>query len=292
MADEVEEDTGEIKPTSLTPEVASGGLSLLIDVGCLEFNYIKLDLAGKSLIDLQDLHQYPAIRFLDVSNNSVTDATALGKLGSLLSAKLDNNQLSTFSISALSNLQNLSLEGNQLGSIESLDQPMLLHLNFNSNQLTQLPSLSCPNLKTVEARMNKLNSTKGIETLSRLEEINLETNEITELVLGPLPDLTRLILSGNQIGNLEAFSTACCSLEELDLSNNAIASPKELSNFRGLTSLRTLSLAGNPVTETDKYRNHVHAVLPHLETLDGEPYSEEDHEPPPVVEEEAPTDES
>ena len=66
----------------------------------------------------------------------------------------------------------------------------------------------------------------------------------------------------------------------------------EIAHLAGLTQLRILSFAECPITGAEKYRNHVHAVLPQLESLDGEPFSEEDMEPPPApVTEEAPADE-
>ena len=65
----------------------------------------------------------------------------------------------------------------------------------------------------------------------------------------------------------------------------------EVAYLSGLTHLKTLSFAECPIAGGDKYRNHIHAVLPDLESLDGEPYSEEDREPPPAPVEEAPADE-
>ena len=88
---------------------------------------------------------------------------------------------------------------------------------------------------------------------------------------------------------MAALLGKCSSLEHLDLSGNAVESLDELANIAHLSQLKVLNLTDNPITGQDKYRNFDHAVLPQLETLDGEPYSEEDMEPPP--EPEAPADE-
>merc|ERR1712224_659147 len=96
MGDAEDGEETEQQPTSLTMDVAAGGLSLLKDTnGSLNFNYTKLDMAGKMLIDLQDLHRYQDLRLLDVSNNQITDSSQISKLTNLLSAKLDNNQIAS-----------------------------------------------------------------------------------------------------------------------------------------------------------------------------------------------------
>ena len=86
---------------------------------------------------------------------------------------------------------------------------------------------------------------------------------------------------------MAALNGKCRSLEEIDLTGNAVEAIEELANIAHLDQLKVLSLSENPITGADKYRNHVHAILPQLESLDGEPFSEEDREPPPQPEPEA-----
>ena len=109
-------------------------------------------------------------------------------------------------------------------------------------------------------------------------------NEITEVCLGAMPQLRLLTCNNNQVATLAGFANNAASLEQLDLSSNAVESVQELAHLQGLTKLQSLSLVENPVTGADKYRNHVHAILPQLATLDGEPFSDEDREPPPAPE--------
>merc|ERR1711959_546388 len=98
MGDENPED-GEVVPTSLTMEIAAGGLSMLKDVGHLSFNYTRLDLTGKALIDLQELNKYTALLLLDVSDNQISDVSQLSKLPALMSAKLDSNKIASLDTS-------------------------------------------------------------------------------------------------------------------------------------------------------------------------------------------------
>jgi len=289
MAEEGEE--VDIQPRPLTVEVAAGGLSSLKDVGHLAFNYTKLDLVGKSLIDLAELHRYTSLQLLDVSDNQIADAAPISKLPGLLSGKLNNNKIESISnLAEMESLQLLSLKGNALTEVTQLNTPMLLYLNVDGNQIATLSNAFqlASKLSVLEARENKLTTTAGIENLQELEEAHFSTNEIADLCLGSMPQLRKLSLNGNQIATLSAFQNNASSLEHLDLSTNIIESAKELVHLEGLKRLRTLSFAENAITGVDKYRNHVHAVLPQLETLDGEPFSEEDREPPPPPIEEDP----
>lgn len=279
------------------------------DVGHLSFNYTKLDLVGKNLIDLEALPKYTALQLLDVSQNELTSVDQLSKCSNLLSVKIDQNQISSLdglmaTIGAgepMDSLQNLSIKGNKLSGVPSaLPLPMLLYVNLDQNELTTLSGTFtvATKLTKLEARENKLTTTAGIEELEDLEEAHFSTNEITELVLGANPNLKVLALNGNQISSLASFAGNAPNLETLDMSQNPTLGEAEGFNFAtevahlsGLTRLKTLSFAESPVTGADKYRNHVHAVLPHLESLDGEPFSEEDREPPPAPVEEAPADE-
>jgi len=240
-------------------------------------------MSGKKLKDLQELHRYGALLILDVSNNLITDASQVNKLPKLLSAKFDNNQIASMdSLVMFDCLQLLSLKGNQLSSPPPLEMPMLMYLNLDSNQLEQLPVLEkCPRLKRIEARANKITSLTGIGVLEELEEAHFPGNAITDLVLGPMQQLMILDLSENQISSLQAFDNNVSNLEQLNLSNNKVESVGELAHLSELKRLRSLQLASNPVAEVEKFRNHVHAILPDLDVLDGEPFTEEDREPPP-----------
>jgi len=290
MGDDNPED-GDVVPTSLTTEIAAGGLSMLKDVGHLSFNYTKLDLTGKALVDLQELNKYTALLLLDLSDNQISDVSQLSKLPALMSAKLDNNKITSLDVSTtLECLQLLSLKSNELTAVPQLNMPTLLHLNLDGNQVSSLEgAFSCSSkLRTLHVRDNKLSSSIGIENLQELEEAYFCTNEITEVKLGN-PQLRTLDLSTNQISSLASFENTVGHLEHLDLNTNQIASVKELAHLVGLRCLKTLKLAENPVTGLDGYRKHVHAILPQLETLDGELWADEDLEdPPPIVEEESP----
>jgi len=300
MGDEEDGEEIEVQATPLTADVAAPGLSLLKDVGNLSFNYTKLELKGKAIVDLQDLAKYPALRLLDLSENQLSDATQVQELKSLLSITMNNNQLTSLNgLSSLEHLQLLSLKSNQIASIDALDLPTLMYLNLDDNQLTALPASlsSCTKLRVLEVRDNKLTTTAGIEGLDELEEAQFARNEISDLCLGKMPQLRTLTLGTNQITSLSAFAENVARLETLDLSANQMAAAcveggsrgaKDIANLAGLSCLQTLTLTESPITGAEGFRRHVYAALPKLATLDGEPYAEDDQEPPPEIVEEPP----
>merc|ERR1712166_112064 len=286
MGDEEEQEPAEVIPsTSLTKEVAATGVGNLRDIDHLGFGYTKLVLRGglkeetpaaeegeepevvtKRLIDLEHLPKLKYLEIVDLGDNLLEDVKAIGKLSSLLSLKLDTNQIMTIeNLPPLANLQ-------------------LLDLSNNNNQLEALPDLidmQCPNIRTLRASGNKITTTSSVMGLKQLELLDLSMNAITELKLGPQEQLEMLELSGNQIKDLEGLAEAMPMLKECNLKENAIADVKNMAHLTTITTLTTLTFAGCPVCEVGQFRNFVHAIRPGLATLDGEPYAEEDLEPPP-----------
>lgn len=69
----------------LTHDTIVPGLSLLCRTGDgLAHAFVKLDLKDKELTDIEALRKYVHLRFLDVSNNHLTDLSPLTSLAQLL----------------------------------------------------------------------------------------------------------------------------------------------------------------------------------------------------------------
>lgn len=291
-----------VPSTSLTREVAATGVSNLREINHLGFGYTKLELRGglkeeskaeeedaeaevvtKRLIDLEHLSKLQYLEIVDLGDNLLEDIQAVGTLKSLLSLKLDKNQIASLEgLPPLPYLQLLDLSANKLATINTLQHPMLMYLSVNNNQLEALPDLSaCTNLKAIRASGNKLTTTASVVGLRQLELIDMSLNAISEVKLGDLPHLATLELSGNKLKDLEGLSCSLPMLTSCQLKENAIADVRNMDHIAGLAALKDLALAGCPVCEVGQFRNFVHAVRPQLATLDGEPYAEEDLEAPP-----------
>uniref|UniRef100_A0A8C9TJI9 Geranylgeranyl transferase type-2 subunit alpha n=1 Tax=Scleropages formosus TaxID=113540 RepID=A0A8C9TJI9_SCLFO len=107
-----------------------------------------------------------------------------------------------------------SLCEKNLSTLCHLDQLLLVtHINLSSNQLLGLPPqfamLQC--LEVLQADDNAIENLEGVYHLSKLEEVSLRNNNITQLsdlkILTTCPRLARLDLRGNpitQIANIQS----------------------------------------------------------------------------------------
>jgi U2 small nuclear ribonucleoprotein A' len=144
-------------------------------------------------------------------------------------------------------------------------------------KLTPEAVLSAPQcLNCVDDRELSLRALKApaIESLAVARDgfdcVDLSDNEIARL--GGFPTMRRLstlLLSNNAIGKVAPnLAETCPNLHTIMLANNKLAHLGELLPLQALTKLRTLSLAGNPVTAAPQYRLYCIAAFPALKFLD------------------------
>ncbi|XP_041860454.1 leucine-rich repeat-containing protein 23 [Melanotaenia boesemani] len=268
----------------LTKETISEGLSLLCRTGNgLGHAFVRLDLKKRGLNDIAAISSYIHIRFLDLSNNYLTDLSPLASLNQLLWLKVDSNAVSCFKgqpFAELIFLQWLSMAVNQLKDLNGLDGPSLESLNLTGNSIQRVNGFQTghfANLVTLELRGNHLETTDGIN-LPNLQRLYLAQNVIKHLEgLEKLERLTILHLRDNQLETLDGLSPNMKCLQYLNVRGNAITDEKALQSL-GLVSktLRILVLSENPLVETLDYRLSVLILIPQLERLDKEPVSLEE----------------
>ncbi|GAA6230706.1 leucine-rich repeat-containing protein 23 isoform X1 [Lates japonicus] len=268
----------------LTQETISQGLSLLCRTGNgLGHAFVKLDLKDKGLNDMAAISGYIHIRFLDVSNNQLTDLSPLASLTQLLWLKVDNNLVECFKgqpFAQLTYLQWLSMAVNRLTDLDGLVGPALESLNLTGNSIKRVTGLQSgcfANLVSLELRGNHLNTTDGIN-LPNLRRLYLAQNVIKHLVgLERLERLTTLHLRDNQLDTLEGLSPNMKCLQYLNVRGNAILDENAL-RWLALVSktLRALVISDNPLVETTDYRLSVLILVPQLERIDKDPVSPEE----------------
>lgn len=127
--------------------------------------------------------------------------------------------------------------------------PRLQKLRLNNSRIYSIRDISTSlvNLRFLSLAHCGISSLDGISTLSsQLEELYLAFNQLTEVTeLMSLDKLTVLDLEENQIQKIDDVGIlACCS------------------------SLKALTLQGNPATETETYRIDVAKLIPQLVYLD------------------------
>uniref|UniRef100_A0A2I2ZGK0 Leucine-rich repeat-containing protein 23 n=1 Tax=Gorilla gorilla gorilla TaxID=9595 RepID=A0A2I2ZGK0_GORGO len=267
-------------PTPLTEDMMKEGLSLLCKTGNgLAHAYVKLEVKERDLTDIYLLRSYIHLRYVDISENHLTDLSPLNYLTHLLWLKADGNRLRSAQLNELPYLQIASFAYNQITDTEGISHPRLETLNLKGNSIhtvTGLDPEKLISLHTVELRGNQLESTLGIN-LPKLKNLYLAQNMLKKVEgLEDLSNLTTLHLRDNQIDTLSGFSREMKSLQYLNLRGNMVANLGELAKLRDLPKLRALVLLDNPCTDETSYRQEALVQMPYLERLDKEFYEEEE----------------
>ncbi|EAW88716.1 leucine rich repeat containing 23 [Homo sapiens] len=284
---EGEEFPEEWLPTPLTEDMMKEGLSLLCKTGNgLAHAYVKLEVKERDLTDIYLLRSYIHLRYVDISENHLTDLSPLNYLTHLLWLKADGNRLRSAQMNELPYLQIASFAYNQITDTEGISHPRLETLNLKGNSIHMVTGLDPEkliSLHTVELRGNQLESTLGIN-LPKLKNLYLAQNMLKKVEgLEDLSNLTTLHLRDNQIDTLSGFSREMKSLQYLNLRGNMVANLGELAKLRDLPKLRALVLLDNPCTDETSYRQEALVQMPYLERLDKEFYEEEERAEADVI---------
>uniref|UniRef100_A0A8C5P4H6 Leucine-rich repeat-containing protein 23 n=1 Tax=Jaculus jaculus TaxID=51337 RepID=A0A8C5P4H6_JACJA len=177
---EGEEFSEEWMPTPLTENLMKEGLSLLCKTGNgLAHAYVKLELKDRDLTDIYLLRSYIHLRYVDVSENHLTDLSPLSCLTHLLWLKADGNQLQSAGLKELPYLQIASFAYNQITDTEGICHPRLESLDLKGNRIrfvTGLDPQKLNSLQTLELRGNQIESTQGLN-LPKLKSLFLDPGE-------------------------------------------------------------------------------------------------------------------
>ncbi|KAM0734456.1 TLR4 interactor [Formica fusca] len=163
-------------------------------------------------------------------------------------------------MAGLENLHYLSISGNNIGFIESNtfeDINKLVYLNLSTNKITYLYSETfekLQSLRTLDLSFNKLEDVPQISNETVISILSLNCNNIKNIISNAfiqMPKLTKLLLGGNQIEEINVKAFAHLSLLEiLDLSKNGLSFlPEGFSE--SLTSLKYLNVENNQFTSLE-----------------------------------------
>ncbi|KAM4738318.1 leucine-rich repeat-containing protein 23 [Anableps anableps] len=286
LSDDQEEgaEPKEIQVSPLTKETIIEGLSLICRTAKRhEYAFVKLELADKALTDIAAISSYIHIRFLDLSNNHLTDLSPLATLNYLLWLKVDKNAVVSFQgqpFAELTFLQWLSLSANRLTDTDGLIGLALETLILTGNSIQKIVDLQSDyfaSLVTLELRRNHLETTAGIN-LPNLRRLYLSQNFIKRLEgLEALEHLATLHLRDNHLETLDGLSSSMRSLQYLNVRGNAIADVTALHSLDLVSAtLKVLVLSENPLGESADYRMSVLTILPRLDRIDKDPVTLEE----------------
>ncbi|KAL3664534.1 hypothetical protein V7S43_010287 [Phytophthora oleae] len=130
-----------------------------------------------------------------------------------------------------------------------------------------------PTLQSLNLSNNALRDVCHLQLLPRsLTQLDLGGNRLRALpeeLSDWLPDLKLLRLRCNALESLRPLH-GCNKLQTLDVGGNRVALVSELRFLQSLARLRHLSLDGNPIADATTYRRETLAMLPLLQSLDGQ----------------------
>ena len=206
---------------------------------------------------LEQVIQLYALSNLSLSDNNISDISALSSLGGLTTLNLNNNNISDISaLAALTNLRTLYLDGNPITDFSPLyGLSNLSFISINGIQIKESAlkelSNSLPNCAINGADTSadvKLIALGGVTfSVDISDPLDLSNRGITDIsALSQCSNLTYINLSGNSISDISPLMEIQY-LSHLDISGNSVS---DLRPLMGLSSLKYLDASGNLVSST------------------------------------------
>ncbi|ELK09830.1 Leucine-rich repeat-containing protein 9 [Pteropus alecto] len=155
----------------------------------------------------------------------------------------------------------------------------VLHLGYNGIcNLIQLQLNRLRNLKFLFLQGNEISQVEGLDNLVVLQELVVDHNRIrafNDSAFAKPSSLLALHLEENRLRELSKLQPLV-KLEKLFLGYNKIQDMAELEKLDGISSLRELTVYGNPICRKMLHRHVLIFRLPNLQMLDGIPVNSDD----------------
>ncbi|KAM8809896.1 nephrocan-like [Eudromia elegans] len=217
------------------------------------------------------------LQFLSLSGNFLTKVP-LDLPKSLLSLKLEKNQLKTIRLRDVKHLENLSeffLSENQLSSIDGAQLlPNLTTLELAKNQLHAMPPRLPGRLQKLDCSNNLIQrvTAQDFQGLQELKHLFLDNNAVRIFEAGALQQcaqLSNLALEQNLLISIPLRLPD--TLARLDLKGNGIEDVGE-EELKDLKQLQVLNLRNNKISALNRKLLEYLPRLRHL-YLDGNPWN-------------------
>lgn len=160
-------------------------------------------------------------------------------------------------------------EAGQLARQEGILFKDVVSLRLDFQNILRIDSLwQFENLRKLQLDNNIIEKIEGLEHLVHLVWLDLSFNNIEAIEgLDTLVNLEDLSLFNNRITKIDSLD-ALVKLQVLSLGNNQIGNMMNIIYLRRFKDLRSLSLSGNPIAESEDYKMFICAYLPDLVYLD------------------------
>lgn len=200
-------------------------------------NLQKLTLSGCGLSGLDNLSTASQLTYLDLSENSIRDFSALSFMSGLTYLDLSHNILSSLNAaSALTGLQTLKAAGNALTSLSPIAGcTALKELDVSDNDILSLSGLeSLTAMEKLNASGNALTNVLPLAALTAVKELDISNNSLTDIsCISNMTALEFFYFSHNQVTVLPTWQRPC-ALVTIDGSHNLISSLEPLAFYENL----------------------------------------------------------
>ncbi len=208
-------------------------------INCRSLEYCNL--AYNSLKSPVDVSRLENVATLDLSYNKISELV----IGDNLFSKcqeliLSNNHLEEYPvISESTNLIKLDLSDNQIQTIPRLSIKSLQQLNLGMNLLTEFASSDhhLPSLEYLNLQRNSLKRVSIVDQ-TKLRNLVLRGNQLSEMQITGLPELTMVDISENNLTRIPGFVFELKTLTHLLAEDNIISRiPEEICELKDLYGL-------------------------------------------------------
>jgi len=203
---------------------------------------------------------------------SNTTSLILDNLESVLNVSIwGNSNLTNLDLIGLTSLDRIAASDCNVSTLSITNSPVLTEIDFNNSDLNSIAITDFPLLKKLKLSSNNISDTSGFTNINNIEEIYIQGNQITNLVLpASLPALKYLICGANGFStidisgypNLLNLSVNNNNISVLDFSNtpliqqlNTSSNPISNLDVSNLSNLSSISCASNFMTELDFSNN-------------------------------------
>ncbi|NXI24368.1 NEPN protein, partial [Sterrhoptilus dennistouni] len=222
-------------------------------------NLQTLILDGNNMESVSAPLRLPRLMYLSMDDNKLNSfpTNFFASFQSLHFLSLSGNFLIKVPLDLPKSLLSLKLEKNQLKIVRLRDVKHLENLSeflLSENQLTSIDGAQLlPNLTTLELSKNQLH-TMPLRLPGRLQKLDCSNNliqRVTAQDFQGLQDLKHLFLDNNAVSTFEAGALQqCTQLSNLALEQNLLSSiPLRQVNLRTANTLARLDLKGNDIED-------------------------------------------
>lgn len=201
----------------------------------------------------KDFPEVAFLRKLNLTNNNISDISALAQFKNLVCLQMSENKIKTLAVFCeeenFPSLRRLEIAKNKITELMPIQCPKLEYLDASGQKIEKHEAWTGhANLKVLKLSENKLKTMGFCTNLPALESLDLANNAIAALGgYEGLDALKSLNLEGTKIDKIEEECPPLPALESINLSSTRISNIENLKNIFQFEQLSSLNIEDTPV---------------------------------------------